>query len=400
MSSISNSAAQCSSYEYLVTSNRTIWATRLIFLLAGLAMAAWAPIVPIVQDKLKIDDFLLGLLLISLAIGSLTMMPVAAWLIDKLGCRKVILIGLVMILLAMPFFVIIPNFYAMLLVLLLFGAGLGLVDIAMNTQAVLLEKEANRPIMSGMHAFWSIGGVVGAGIVTALLSRGIPLGMIVIAVMGVILILFILNVKHLLPRHNTADNSSNEKTPFFVIPQGIVLVIGILCFILFCAEGAVLDWSAIYLNKNTGVSLEISGVGFFFFSVAMTLGRLTGDRVVAKLGRFNVLFYGSLLASIGYVLMVIMPYPVTAFLGFILIGVGASNAVPILFTAAGNQTLMPARLAIASVSMTGYGGMLLGPTMVGFVSKVFGLHISFLMIALLLLVVVACSRHVTQSTTE
>lgn len=393
---------QPSMYDVLLGAPRAINTTRLVFLLAGFSMAAWAPIVPLVKVKLGLSDDVLGMLLISLAVGSLAMMPLAAYLIEKLSCKKVICIGFLIVVLMLPMLMIASNFILMLAVLFCFGAGLGLVDIAMNTQAVLLEKESPRPIMSSMHAFWSIGGAIGSAIVTGLL--GFKVDPIITLMITVILIVltFMPFIQNLLPKQRPKTNAQGalveeDKVPFIVFPKGVVLLIGVLCFILFLAEGAMLDWSAIYLNQFSGVSLNISGSGFITFSIAMTIGRLTGDWVVAKLGRFNVLFFGSLLSALGYLLMVLVPINVFSFLGIILIGLGASNAVPILFTAAGNQKDMPAHLAIAAVAMVGYGGMLVGPALVGFISDQIGLDKAFFLICLLLLVVVACSKKVTST---
>ncbi|SES86087.1 MFS transporter [Thorsellia anophelis] len=396
---------QTEHYTKLLGTLRAVNTTRLIFLLAGFSMAAWAPIVPLIKDKLTLSDDILGLLLISLAVGSLAMMPLAAFLIEKLSCKKVICLGFLVVSLTLPLLMFAPNLIFMLAVLFCFGAGLGLVDIAMNTQAVLLEKASPKPIMSSMHAFWSIGGVIGSTIVTTLLGIKIdPLLTLLIAVI-LIIFAFVPFIKNLLPKQiepldENGQIKPTEKTPFIVLPKGIVLLIGILCFILFLAEGAMLDWSAIYLNQFRDVPLNISGSGFIVFSIAMTVGRLTGDWVVASLGRFKVLFWGALLSALGYLLLIVVPIHFVSFIGITLIGIGASNAVPILFTAAGNQKEMPAHLAIAAVAMVGYGGMLIGPAAIGFISNQIGLDKAFFLISSLLLIVVLCSKKVTSTVTK
>lgn len=174
------------------------------------------------------------------------------------------------------------------------------------------------------------------------------------------------------------------------------MFIGILCFIMFLAEGSMLDWSALFLTTLRGVEHSQAGLGYALFSITMTLGRLNGDRVVNSLGRYRVLLLGSLCAAVGLSLAIAFNHATVSLVGFMLVGLGASNVVPILFSAAGNQRDMPANLAIASVTTVGYAGILAGPALIGFIAQFSSLTVAFACVAALLLAVTASARAVTR----
>lgn len=174
------------------------------------------------------------------------------------------------------------------------------------------------------------------------------------------------------------------------------MFIGALCFIMFLAEGSMLDWSALFLTTLRGVEHSQAGLGYALFSIAMTIGRLNGDRVVNALGRYKMLLIGSLCAAVGLALAVVCDSAAIALLGFMLVGLGASNVVPILFSAAGNQHDMPANLAIASVTTLGYAGILAGPALIGFIAQVSSLTVAFGCVTVLLLAVTASAKAVTR----
>lgn len=365
-------------------------ATRLAFLVAGFAMAAWAPLVPFAKQRIALDDGSLGLLLLCIGAGSLLAMPLTGLLTGRFGCRTVILAAGAALCLVLPLLVLAATPLQMGLVLLLFGAAIGVIDVAMNIQAVIVEKASGRAMMSGFHGFFSVGGILGAGGVSGLLWLGLaPLSSILLCVVLVILLLLTAS-RHLL-RESIGSDGVN-----FVLPRGWVMFIGLLCFIMFLAEGSMLDWSALFLTQLRDVAPAQAGIGYAVFSIAMTFGRLTGDRIVNAMGRYRVLLLGSLCSTGGILLAIAIPHAAAAILGFMLVGVGASNVVPILFTAAGNQQTMPVNLAIASVTTVGYAGILAGPALLGFIAQVSSLSLAFGCVAALLLLVTASARAVTR----
>lgn len=360
--------------------------TRVAFFVAGFGMAAWAPLVPYARDRLGVDEGTLGLLLLCLGAGSILTMVPAGTLAARFGCRAVILASSAVLCAALPLLALASSVPALAVALMMFGAGLGTVDVVMNIQAVLVEKSADRPLMSGFHGLFSVGGIAGAGGVSLVLWAGASPLAATLCVVALTLCLLAAFGRHLLPYGSEGDG------PAFVTPRGAVLLIGALAFILFLTEGAILDWSAVFLTSIRGVPPSEAGWGYAVFALTMTLGRLTGDRIVQALGGRMILITGSLCAGSGLVLAALVPSPTASLLGFALVGLGASNVVPVLFSATGRQTAMPPNLAIAAMTTIGYAGILAGPALIGFVAEATSLRIAFLMLAAMLLVVAANAR--------
>ncbi|MCR6629755.1 MAG: MFS transporter [Magnetospirillum sp.] len=364
-------------------------ATRLCFLAAGFAMACWAPLVPYAKARLGLDEASLGLLLLCLGIGSVTSMPLTGALVGRLGSRVVILAAGAGLCAALPGLALAGSMPVQALSLLLFGASLGAIDVAMNVHAVAVEKDAGVPLMSGFHGLFSVGCVAGAGTMASLLALGLTPGAATgIAVLAVLAALGMAAPRLL--RHT----SGGEASPLFVRPHGAVLLLGALAFVAFLTEGAILDWTALFLIETRGFAPWAGGIGFALFSLAMTAGRLTGDRVVAALGGRRVLLWGGLLAVAGFVVLVAAPWAILSLLGLVLMGLGASNLVPVLFSAAGRQQAMPVGLAVAAMTTIGYAGILAGPALIGFAAAAVGLPASFVMLAGLVLCIPLASRRV------
>ncbi|HIH7538969.1 TPA: MFS transporter [Yersinia enterocolitica] len=363
--------------------------TRLAFFISGLGMAAWAPLVPFAKERIGLNDASLGLLLLCIGVGSMLAMPLTGVLTAKWGCRAVILLAGAVLCLNLPLLVLMNTPVA--LALLVFGAAMGIIDVAMNIQAVIVEKASGRAMMSGFHGLFSVGGIAGAGGVSALLWLGLSPLAAIIATVALMIILLLTANKNLLQ-----GSGEPHDGPLFVLPRGWVMFIGFLCFVMFLAEGSMLDWSAVFLTTLRGMAPSQAGMGYAVFAIAMTLGRLNGDRIVNGLGRYKVLLGGSLCAAVGIIIAISIDSPIAALIGFMLVGLGASNVVPILFTAAGNQTVMPANLAVASITTIGYAGILAGPAAIGFVAQLSNLSVAFGCVAVLLLTVTASAKAVTR----
>jgi len=371
--------------------SRLNWGTRTIFLINGLGMSAWAPLVPFARDRLQLSGASLGALLLCLGIGSLAAMPVTGTLVARFGCRRVMCFSTLLVLIMMPLLATADSHLLMAAALMLFGAGLGMLDVAMNYQAVQVEQAAGKPMMSGFHGFFSLGGILGAGTVSLLLSQSFSPLAATLVVMAVMLLLLLWRIPVLMN-----ERLHQPDQPWLVIPRGWVAFLGLLCFILFLAEGAVLDWGALLLLQNPAMSTAYAGLGYATFSVAMTLGRFSGDKIIQRFGRYPVMITGALTAAAGMTLAVWLPWPEIALLAFLLVGFGLSNTVPMLFNAAGNQQDMPANLAISAMTTLGYAGILSGPALIGFISQWISLSGAFLLIALLLLAVAASARKVAR----
>ncbi|MEJ4044926.1 MFS transporter [Erwinia sp. SLM-02] len=366
-------------------------ATRVVFLIAGIGMAAWAPLVPYAKDRAALSDASLGTLLLFLGLGSLIAMPLTGVLVGRYGCKRIITCGSVLLLVLLPLLATLSSPFSLALALMAFGGSIGMIDVAMNIQAVEVEKSSGKAMMSGFHGFFSMGGIVGAGLMSLILAMGMAPVHAVLAINLLLILLYLFCQSHILN-----ERLHQPDTPVFVVPRGWVLFLGVLCFILFLAEGAILDWGALFLTHNRDMPAAQAGMGYAVFSVAMTIGRLCGDWVVLKAGRKATLLFGSLCAAAGFVLAITINDSTMTLVGFLLIGFGASNTVPILFSAAGNQKTMPINLAISAMTTIGYAGILAGPALIGFIAQLSSLSIAFSVVAALLLVVAACARLITR----
>jgi predicted MFS family arabinose efflux permease len=371
------SAYNASLTDHPTSGPREQWATRAAFLVAGLAMAAWAPLVPFAKARVGVDDGALGLLLLCLGLGSIVAMPITGALASRFGCRAVIIGSALAVAVAVPLLAIVDTVPGLALALVFFGASVGTVDVAVNIQAVMVEKDSGRNMMSGFHGLFSLGGIIGAGGVSLLLGAGVAPLTATLVISAMLVVLLILSFPGLLPYGNREVGD----TPLFVVPKGIAIFIGILCFLVFLGEGAILDWSALFLIGTHMVDPAQAGFGYTMFAIAMTTGRLTGDWIVKSLGGTLVVVGGGLIAAAGFLLAVFAPVQPLAFAGFLLVGIGASNIVPVLFTAAGRQTRMPASLAIAAITTIGYAGILVGPAAIGFVAQHWNLGAAFVLVA-------------------
>lgn len=365
-------------------------ASRCAFLVAGLVVSAWAPLVPYVKQRLDLNEAALGLLLLCLGAGSLMAMPFTGILSLRFGCRRVILVAGAVLCLVLPALAAAAQPWQLGLALALFGAAIGTFDVAVNVQAVTIEKACGGALMSGFHALFSVGGFAGSGSMALLLWLGLNPVWACLVIVAVLAALLLGASPYLLP--DAEASASAPSPPLFVMPHGAVILIGLMCCIVFLAEGAMLDWSALMLTAGRGLDAAKGGLGYASFALAMTLGRFSGDRIVRRVGRPRVLLVGGLCAATGFFVAVLAgSVPMTLF-GFVLVGLGCANIVPILFTAAGSQHAMPASLAIAAVTTMGFAGLLAGPAVIGFVASASSLGTAFTALGCALVLVVACAR--------
>ena len=361
-------------------------ATRIVFFVVGFGNSAWAALVPFAKARAAVSDGALGLLLLCLGIGSIVAMPLAGALAARFGCRRVMTVAVLVVAAMLPLLAALRAVPSLVAALALYGAGIGAVDVTMNIQAIIVERGSRRSMMSGFHALFSLGGIVGAGGMAALLTVGAsPLAAACCVSLGMLSALAV-SARRLLPY------GAGREGPAFALPHGIVLFIGLLCFVLFLAEGAVLDWSGVFLTSVRHIAPSRAGLGYAAFAAAMTAGRLAGDRIVDRLGRHKVVLAGSLCAASGFVATVLAPSWQVALLGYALVGVGCANIVPVLFSAVGRQRAMPENVAVPAITTLGYAGILAGPAGIGFIANLTSLPVAFLILAAMLAAVALSGR--------
>lgn len=348
------------------------WAAKALFFVGGFGCASWAPMVPMLKARLALTEDVLGMLLLCVGIGSLLTMPLSGAAAGKWGCRRVLVItgifyGMVLVLLSM-----VQSVYMLVPLVLLLGALMGTVDVVVNVLAVIVEKKSGKRLMSGMHAFWSIGGFAGAGIFSIWLSAGLNYFQAAMIAWGIILLLLAVFRPHLM-----TTGGEKREGAILAIPRGIVVFIGMVAFVSFLIEGAVMDWGGVFLTSVKHFDMNMAGIGFTVFSAAMLIMRLTGDWAVNRLGGGVVTIGGAVLAGAGFVLLIVAPVAWLLYLGFFIIGIGSANIVPVFYSLMGKQKVMLVNQAVSAVSTLGYLGILMGPAVIGFVANSTSLYVSF-----------------------
>jgi predicted MFS family arabinose efflux permease len=362
-------------------------AVSLMFLLNGFMVGCWAPKIPEFAERLQLTKFELGLMILVFGVGSLVMMPLAGAQIAVRGSRVVVRAFAVLLLPMILALTLAPNVLTAAIALFLFGGFIGAMDVAMNANAVSVEKSMRRAIMSSCHAFWSLGGLLGSAIGGLLISRW---GVLAHAEASTAIAVLFLAVAWPMvlgdqPHHDEAKPKA--RLPMIPLPW----LLGIVALFCMVPEGAVLDWSALYLSQEKGASVALSGFGFAAFSATMATMRFAGDFVRDWLGAIKTLRVCTVFAIVGMLTAALAPSAEIAILGFALCGIGISNMVPIAFSAAGNIPGLQPGIGISVVTTLGYSGMLVAPSAIGFAAEHVGFSPVLMALPVLLLVVLALS---------
>ncbi len=359
----------------------TILATRAGFLLAGMGLAVWAPLVPYVRQRIDISDATFGLLLLSIGIGSLCCMPLTAWLTGRFGIRRTFLGSVSLLAVALCGMILASKLWLMALALFCFGGSMGVLDVVLNVQALAVERRANRNLMSGFHGMFSFGTIAGALLVILLLMAGLS------PVISPLIAVTLLVLLGLWARPGLLDRRTRSDGPTLRWPGGLILLVGLMCFIVYLAEGAILDWSALFLIQYRAMPASSAGLGYAAFALMITLGRFAGDDLTAKLGRVRMLGLGGLLAAVGLALSLIDSHWSLTLLGYGLCGLGSANVSPLLISSLNRQTRMPPHLAVTTATTIGFAGVLAGPALMGLVAEYSSLAHAFSLVAIGLLLV-------------
>jgi predicted MFS family arabinose efflux permease len=340
-------------------------ATFAVFAVNGAMIGTWVAFIPWVQDRLDVSKTTIGFSLLCMAAGALIAMPLTGQLLDRRESAGVTRAATLLYCLALPLPLIAPTPIALGAILFGFGAVNGAMDVAMNAHGVAVERRLGRPIMSSLHGGWSVGGFAAAGLAALATAAGVdPRTWALVA--GVALWLGALHVTARLGSASTHSESAG-----FALPARGVILIGALCFLVMVAEGAIADWSGIYLRQDLGASTAAAATGFTGFSAGMAIARLGGDWLNQRLGAGPLLRGGMALAALALAAVLLIGEPVPAVIGFGLAGLGIANAVPILFSAAGRHE--PAGPSLAAVFTVGYTGFIVGPPVIGLSADAIGL---------------------------
>lgn len=355
--------------------------------------ANWTARLPEIELFYDLSHAQLGTILLTVAIGSVVAMPLAGYLNNKFGSQRMTIIGGLCLCALAPFMVLLPDLRVLYGAAFLIGASGGTLDVSMNGQAVEVERNWSKSIMSSFHATFSIGMVLGAGAGALAAKLNISLFHHVLgaAVLGG---LFLIIASKFLIDDYAATQADEESDAGFIFPTTAILPVAIIAFCGMTGEGSLIDWSALYMNEVVGASTSISALAFGTFGGAMTIGRLLGDRYIDKYGSRKILLSGSVLSFSGLVLAILFPSQLLTFVGFFVVGLGLSNIVPIAYSLAGNTPEVKPAVGIAMATTIGYSGFFIGPPIIGYLADAFDLRVAlcFTLVLFCVMYVVVYSR--------
>ncbi len=340
-----------------------------VFFLNGFGYGSWVPRIAEIQAKVGASDGQLGLALFMAAIGALIAMPLAGAAAHRYGSRTATAVTVACYGLSLPPLALAPSLIGLGVALLVTGAASGALDVSMNAQGVAVEKRYWRPIMSSLHGMFSLGAMAGAGATGLIAVLGLPLLPHFAGVCGLLLLISAAACRPMLPAAAEAGSGG----PGFARPSLGILLPGIVALAALLCEGAMADWSAVYLSSSLGAGTTTAAAAFAAFSMAMAAGRFTGDHLVARFGGDRVVRAGGALAAFGLGLSLVVGQPVVAVIGFALVGAGLSCVFPVVLSSAARTPELPPSAAIAAVCTVGYFGFLLGPPAIGGLAEMIGL---------------------------
>jgi len=361
------------------------WAVTAIFFVNGVVTGTWFPRIPAVADDLGLSEGTLGVTLLGTAVGAIVALTLVGWPVSRFGSSPTTTVGILALALALVLPGLAANAVGLFAALMVYGAATGGLDVAMNTHGVAVERRYGRPILSSYHAAFSFGGLAGA-ILSGLMAR---LGVAPLPHFALVAVLAFgagwAATRRLLPAavdiaarrpREAPKGGTGPARSALLHPSRRLVLMGVLALSVLLGEGAMADWSALYLDDSLGTGPGLAAVGFAAFSLTMAAGRLVGDRLTAAWGGVALARRGGFLVAGGMGLALVLDRPVAAILGCAAVGAGLSCVFPVVLSAAGQTPGIAAGPAIALVSALGYGGFLVGPPLIGLVAEVVSLPVA------------------------
>jgi len=337
------------------------WATTGVFVVNGAAIGTWVAHIPWVQERFDLSKSAMGVVLVGMALAVILAFPLVGQAIVRHGSERIVWVGGIACALAVNLPLLAPDPLLVALGLAVLGGASATQDVAMNSHGVKVEKDMRRPIMSSLHAGWAFGGMAGAGFAAACAGLGLDPRVTVALASALLLITLFATARRI--GHGSA--AEGDETPGFTLPSRGVVLLAILCLLVMVTEGAMADWGGLYLRQDLGASAALAALAYSFFTAGMTAGRIVGDWVNHRIGAVALLRLGALVTGVPLGAMLLIGEPAGALAGLFLVGLGVSNGVPLMFSAAGRQPDTPPGPGIAAVSSMGSLGFLAGPPVIG-----------------------------------
>lgn len=369
---------------------RARWATRVQFAALGVLAGTWGAHIPSVKLQHGLDEVGLSMVLLTAALGAVTSLFFAGRAVAQFGARHAATAAGVVMSAMLALMLVLPGLWALLPAALLFGAGMSLFDVSINTEGSELESLSGRAIMSNLHGMFSVGGMAGAALASALLGAGVAPAVQLAAVAAGLVAVIGGAALGMLDTHSGAD----EERAHFAWPKGLLLVIGLLIFAGMTAEGVMYDWCVLYLKQDVGMPQAQAALGYAGFSAAMALSRFGGDALRARFSETVLLLSGAMLAAVAMAVVLLVGTPWVALVGFALVGAGLAPVAPILFNAATRVPGVSRAAAIASVTSIGYSGFMIGPPLIGGIAKATSLSVALAVVVAAASCLALGARHV------
>ena len=362
-------------------------AVAVFFFLAGLSFASWASRIPDIKLHLGLSEGSLGLILFALPTGIMSSLPFTGWIISKWSSRTILLIASILYPLTLVLIGMVQTPIQLAGTLFLFGTWSNFFNIAVNTQAIAVEQLYGKTIMASFHGIWSLAGFTGAAVGTLMISLElVPFWHFCIITSLSIPVVLLAN------RYTVKQDAQTGKQPLFAKPDKTILLYGLIAFGSMVCEGTMFDWSGVYFQKAVAAPVQWVTLGYLLFMGAMATGRFISDRFTTRFGIKPVLQASGALIATGLMISVIFPYIIPAGIGFLMVGLGVSSVIPLIYSAAGRSKTMNPGVALAAVSTIGFIGFLLGPPLIGSIAQIASLRWSFTLIACLGLLITVLAK--------
>jgi MFS family permease len=362
-----------------------------LFFINGLAGASWFVRIPDVQDSIGLSNALLGVTLLGLPAGAVVAMPIAGLMTNRVGSRRIALIGAVIACVGVALIGVANNAALLAAMLVVFGIGNGAMDIGMNAQGVEVESYAEHSLMSQFHGAFSVGGIAGAASGGFLASHGVDVQPHLAGIGLICFIATLVIARLLLPR--AAEHEHADAPALTLRAPWPIVLLGIIAFCAMLTEGAMSDWTAVYL-RDIGAGAGLAASGYALFSITMAIGRLSGDRAIDALGGRRLIRIGGVVAAGGILLAMVLHTVPAALIGFGLVGIGVATIAPIVYSTAGRSRLIPPGTAIAAATTIGYLGFMAGPPVIGLTAGLTGLRWALTVVVAMLGAMVMLARSI------
>jgi MFS family permease len=349
------------------------------FFLAGLCFFSWASRIPNIQIKLHLDNAALGGVLLGLPAGLMVSLPLAGWLVARMGSRPIAMTAALLYAGTLPVLGLVTQAWQLVAALFFFGMGGNLLNISMNTQAIGTEALYGRTIMASYHGLWSLAGFSGASLGNLFISLGWLPWEHFLVISGMALVIVVTSSGQLI----ASDGGGRSGQPIFARPDRSLINLGIIAFCSMICEGSMFDWSNVYWQRVVLPPQALAGLGLTAFSFTMAGGRFVGDMLATRWGIRRMLQVSGGLTATGLLVAILFPFLLPALAGFLFVGAGVSSVVPLVYSAAGRSRVLSPGVALAAVSTIGYLGFLFGPPFIGFIAQASSLRVSLGLIAIL-----------------